>query len=139
MGYSREQQVEDLACIDRTRAMLSGRIVGERQIECERYVGDYARIARYFVAYDKVLKTQSNTRFSRSVARMFQEIALAPQISGLAVGRYDNLLVQVRRKIRAMIQMRRKKPNTCLFPKVHPPKCACGNLARFRAKNLVVD
>jgi hypothetical protein len=139
MAYSREQQVEDIRCLDATASMLSGRVVGERQAECEKYLGDYTRIARYFVAWDKERKVQSNTHFSRQVARMFQEIALAPKIEGFLVADYAQLLKVVRRKVRGMLMMRRKKLITCAWPDFHPQPCSCANLTRYRAEQRGQD
>jgi|SRR5690348_9416420 len=130
MPYSREQQIEDLAIIDRTTSLLSARIVGERQNECEAMLPDYVRIARYFAVEDDSHRSLSK---QVSIARMFREFVEAPRISAFKLGEYQNTLREVRRVIRAKLMRRKRKHDKCLVPDMHQQPCFCANLAAAKA------
>jgi len=129
MAYSVEQQKLDKATLDRTIGMLSARIIGERQEECEENVIDYIRIARLWVN-----KPFLNHAMQVETAKMFQEIAYAPRISAWQAKAYETLLKQTRRMIGASIFRRKgKQLETCLNPDEHVQKCYCAHL--LEAKN----
>lgn len=128
-GYTREQQIEDLAIITATEDMLSARVIGERQAACENFAGDYVRISRYFCDYDRMTNDWLGTSSSTEVSLMFKDIAFSERISGFAMQRYVPLLKKVRVKIRSKLQRRAKKQETCLLPNVHLQTCYCARLA----------
>ena len=130
-GYTREQQIEDIAIIDRTSALLSARLAGERQSESESMLPDYVRIARYFAVEDDTRRSLSK---QISVARMFREFVELPKISAFKIGEYQNLLREVRQVIRAKLIRRRRKMDTCFNPDIHTQPCYCANLARAQGK-----
>lgn len=122
--YSIEQQRLDKATLDRTIGMLSARIIGERQEECEENVLDYIRMARMWVN-----KPFLNHPMQVETAKMFQEIAYAPRISAWQAKAYENLLRQTRRMIGASIFRRKGKVQVaCSQPDVHQQPCYCINL-----------
>lgn len=129
-GYTKAQQVEDIAIIDRTSALLSARIAGERQSESESMLPDYVRIARYFAVEDDTHRSVSK---QISVARMFREFVEQPKISAFKVNEYQNLLKEVRRIVRAKLVRRKPKHKACFQPDIHIQPCYCANLAAARS------
>jgi hypothetical protein len=121
MSYSVEQQRLDKATLDRTIGMLSARIIGERQEECEENVLDYIRMARMWSN-----KPFLNHSMQVETARMFQEIAYAPRITAWQAKAYENLLRLTRRMIGASIFRRKGKAQiACLQPDSHSQPCFC--------------
>jgi hypothetical protein len=126
--YTVEQQKLDKITLDRTLAMLSARIIGERQEECEENVVDYIRIARMWMN-----KPHLNHAMQVETAKMFQEIAYAPRISAWQAKAYENLLRLTRRMIGASIFRRKgKKAVSCFNPEVHGKGCVCLHLSAYR-------
>jgi hypothetical protein len=136
-GYTKEQQVEDLSVINRSTAILSARIAGERWDESEAMLPHYVRISRYFAAEEDT--KINNVVTQKRVAAMFREFVENKKISAFKVGEYEQLLRTVKARIRSMLQRRRKKLDTCDVPDVHVQPCYCGNFNRFKAKELGVE
>ena len=105
--YTKEQQVEDLAVVDGTAAILSARVAGERQAECESWLGDYVRISRYFAAEEDTLR--NNIVMQRRVQHMFLDLVENKKVSAFKVGEYEQVLRQVKARIKSMLSRRRKK------------------------------
>lgn len=121
MIYTVEQQRQDKLTLDRTIGMLSARIIGERQEECEENVLDYIRIARMWVN-----KPFLNHAMQVETAKMFQEIAYAPRINAWRAKAYETLLKQTRRMISGSIFRRKGKAQVaCLQPDSHSQPCFC--------------
>ena len=124
MAYLVEQQRLDKATLDRTIGMLSARIIGERQEECEENVLDYIRMARMWVN-----KPFLNHPMQVETAKMFQEIAYAPRISAWQAKAYETLLKQTRRMVSSSIFRRKgKKAIACAKPDEHYQPCMCLHL-----------
>jgi hypothetical protein len=127
--YTVEQQRLDKATLDKTIGMLSARIIGERQEECEENVLDYIRMARMWVN-----KPFLNHPMQVETAKMFQEIAYAPRINAWQAKAYETLLKQTRRMVSASIFRRKHKDEeTCDSPLEHIQKCYCAHLAEAKA------
>src|SRR5260370_1587595 len=127
--YTREQQIEDLECIDITIALLSARVVGEKQNMCEAFLLDYVRISRYFATN----KPRVSGLSQQLVGRMFHRLTSLQAINGFECRHYEQMLKQVRKHVRNMLFLRRKKAATCLAPEIHIQKCYCANAARAKA------
>jgi len=122
--YTIEQQKQDKLTLDRTIGMLSARIIGERQEECEENVLDYIRMARMWVN-----KPFLNHAMQVETAKMFQEIAYAPRISAWQAKAYEILLKQTRRMVSASIFRRKGKALVaCSQPDIHYQPCYCLHL-----------
>lgn len=136
-AYSLEDFVRDKKAIDAVRNGLSRLRVGEETGELREYQEDFIRISHYFDIPGNAARPSHSGLMVRRIAKMFLDVTTHNEISGFACLDYENLLTVVMAMIKSKRTFRRKAAKKCLAPDIHGKGCACGNLARFKAKEDV--
>ena len=123
MAYTLDEYKQDFAALNAATNALSAYVVGEGQDRLDSVAVDLLAIRGYWNE-----KHVMYVPYSKMVVNLLQE----NQISGFDSAIYAGLLAQAVKKIKSMRPVFRKKKEPCFAPLVHPKKCACANLARFK-------